>query len=190
MSTESSAGHRCSRDGKANATARCCANKCIDCLPRRSGRRRDAGSDSRSMGQLRTAIVGDCNLILPGSTLTSCRFRASFFPSPSIRYRPTLSISGGNPDIFATSDAFEPAHHELTCMSRMFTVLSQSWTMVQEIAAVYNKGDDAPLFERVKSSLAKAKYQQLLAWADDLSPWPSNNLSSAAHVSILKYRPP
>ena len=142
------------------------------------------------MGQLRLAIVGDRNSKSMDSTLTSCRFRASFFPKPSIRYQPNFPIPGDEFDIFATSDAFEPAHQAPDYMGQIFTALSKFWIIVQECLAVYNMEDGAPLVERVIPSFAEAKYQQLLTWADDLSPSLSNNLNSAAHIYPFQCKPP
>jgi hypothetical protein len=142
------------------------------------------------LGQLRLAIVGDRDQRLPGGTLTSCRFRASFFFKPSIGYQPNFPIPGDKFDIFATADAFEPAHQAPDYMGQTFTALSKLWIIVQECLAVYNMEDGAPLVERVNPSFAEAKYQQLLAWADNLSPSLSNNLNSAAHAYLLQYKLP
>ncbi|KAF3049591.1 hypothetical protein E8E11_009017 [Didymella keratinophila] len=46
--------------------------------------------------------------------------------------------------------------------------------------------DGAPLVERVIPSFAEAKYQNLLAWADGLSPSLSNKSNSAAYVYLLR----
>lgn len=137
------------------------------------------------MGQLWLAIVGDRNLRLLDSTLTSCRFRASFFPKPSIRYPPNFPIPGDKFDIFATSDAFEPAHQAPKYMGQTFTALCKFWTNNQGMLAVLNTEDDASPVEREIASFVRAKYQKLLAWADDTSPSPSNNVNSAAHVYLL-----
>lgn len=75
-------------------------------------------------------------------------------------------------------------------MGQTFTALSKLWIIVQECLAVYNMEDGAPLVERVIPSFAEAKYQQLLAWADNLSPSLSNNLNSAAHAYLLQYKLP
>lgn len=67
--------------------------------------------------------------------------------------------------------------------------MSKFWMIVQEILAVYNMQDDAPLVERVIPSFAEAKYQKLLAWADTLPVELSNNANNAAHVYLFQYIP-
>jgi hypothetical protein len=63
--------------------------------------------------------------------------------------------------------------------------MGEFWTIVQEILAVSNMQDDAPLIDRVIPSFAEAKYQKLLAWADTLPMGPSNNVDGAAHVYLV-----
>ncbi|KAF1926250.1 uncharacterized protein M421DRAFT_220820 [Didymella exigua CBS 183.55] len=71
-------------------------------------------------------------------------FLASFFPKPSIRYPPRFPIPGDNPDLFAASDAFEPAHQAPNYIGQTCTAMCKFWTIVQEILAVCNTEDDAP----------------------------------------------
>ncbi|KAF3033061.1 hypothetical protein E8E12_000232 [Didymella heteroderae] len=112
-------------------------------------------------------------------------FRASFSPKPPIRYPPNFPIPGDKFDIFATSEAFEPAHRAPDYMGQTFTALSKFWTIAQEILVVYNMEDGAPLVDRVIPSFVEAKYQKLLAWGDALPASLSNSKNSAAHVDLL-----
>lgn len=123
------------------------------------------------------------------STLTSCRFLASFFPKPSIRYPPKFPIPGDGFDIFATFDTFEPPYQAPSYVGQTFVSLSKFWTIAQEILAMYNMEDCAPLIERVIPAFAEAKYQKLLAWADSLPAVLSNNSNSACHVYLFQYIP-
>jgi hypothetical protein len=107
-----------------------------------------------------------------------------------MRYQPNFPIPGDRFDIFATSDAFEPAHQAPNYIGQTFTAPSKFWTTVQECLAVYNMEAGAPLVERAIPSFVEEKYQKLLAWADGLSPSFSNNLNSGAHVYLLQFRPP
>lgn len=139
------------------------------------------------MGQLRLAIVGEQLPWVTRQHAHSCRFCASFFPKPSIKYPPNLPIPGDGFDVFATLDAFGPTHPPPYYIGHAFITMCKFWIIVQEILAVYTMQDDTPLVERAIPSFAEAKYLKLLSWADTLPSELSNNTKSAAHVYLFQY---
>lgn len=142
------------------------------------------------MGQLWLAIVG----AQPPNGIRQhahwCRFRASFFPKPAIRFPPNFPIPGDRFDIFATFDTFAPAHPSPVYVGHTFTAMSQLWVIVQEILAVHNIQDESPLVDRAIPSFAETKYQKLLAWANTLPRELSNDKDSASHVYLFQYVSP
>ncbi|KZM20236.1 uncharacterized protein EKO05_0003682 [Ascochyta rabiei] len=111
--------------------------------------------------------------------------RASFFAKPPIRYPPNLPIPGDNLDILAAPASSGSTNPSPTHLDHIFAALSKFWVIVQEIFAVYNMQDDAPLVERVIPAFAEAKYQKLLAWADTLHTELGNSKDSTAHAHIF-----
>ncbi|KAF9691989.1 hypothetical protein EKO04_009947 [Ascochyta lentis] len=112
-------------------------------------------------------------------------WRASFFAKPPIKYPPNLPIPGDRLDTLtgpAISGSTNPLPRDV---GHTFTALSKFWVIAQEILAVYNMQDDAPLVERVMPAFAESKYQKLLTWADTLSAVFRDSKDNTAHAHIF-----
>ncbi|KAJ4263497.1 hypothetical protein NW762_006316 [Fusarium torreyae] len=119
------------------------------------------------------------------STFNWLTIHVLYYHDESIALPPALPIPGDDRR-GGSIECTWPEHPLPEYMGHSFTKLCEFFTIVQEVAVVYNATDGVPILHRVPLAFAEAKYQKVLAWADSLDKDMAWDQNSNEHVMLFQ----
>ncbi|KAI9158884.1 Acetyl-coenzyme A transferase nodX [Paramyrothecium foliicola] len=107
-------------------------------------------------------------------------YHATHYPADPIDFPPTLPIPGNVNR--QSGGLLWPPHALPEYVGQTTTNLCRLWPIVQELDHVYSLKRPVPLAQRIPLAFAEAKYQKLLAWADEFHSSMHRDERSVSHV--------